>query len=314
MIAPHPALLVRAGLDDAALRRAKARGDLVRVAPGRYVRSEHWEGFDENARHAMRAIAVVSRMASPAVLSHASAGAAWGFPRLGPLPAVIHLTDPRLERTTHGRSTVKHVGSLAAHDIARRYDVLLTDPARTAVDLARTSGLRQAVVALDHGLREHLFTRETLESRHREAAGRRGACRAGRAIRLADARAESAGESLSRVVIHEARLHPPMLQQSFHGEKGRPARVDFWWPEVGIIGEFDGLTKYLHAERWSGSSAAEVVTREKLREDWLRSIPEVRGFVRWTWDDAVRPGTLASKLRAAGVPLQDATFRARRDV
>ncbi|MGJ9425580.1 hypothetical protein ACHABX_07005 [Nesterenkonia halotolerans] len=121
-----------------------------------------------------------------------------------------------------------------------------------------------------------------------------------RALQFADALSESAGESLSRVRIHELGFEPPVLQVSF--ELGSTeARVDFYWPGCGVVGEFDGKVKYLRADELSGVSVEEVVWREKLREDALRA----RGLrvVRWTWDDLRRPGALEARLRAAGVPL-----------
>lgn len=119
------------------------------------------------------------------------------------------------------------------------------------------------------------------------------------ALQFADPLAESAGESLSRVRIHELGFEPPVLQVSF--ELGSTvARVDFYWPGCGVVGEFDGKVKYLRAGGLSGFSAEEVVWQEKLREDALRA----RGLhvVRWTWDDLHRPGVLQARLHAAGVP------------
>ncbi|MBE1515658.1 hypothetical protein [Nesterenkonia halotolerans] len=121
-----------------------------------------------------------------------------------------------------------------------------------------------------------------------------------RALQFADPLSESAGESLSRVRIHELGFEQPVLQVSF--ELGSTvARVDFYWPGCGVVGEFDGKVKYLRADELSGVSVEEVVWREKLREDALRA----RGLrvVRWTWEDLRRPGALEARLRAAGVPL-----------
>ncbi len=58
------------------------------------------------------------------------------------------------------------------------------------------------------------------------------------------------------------------------------------WPELGVIGECDGLLKY------SGSDA---LIQEKIREDRIRAL----GFivVRWTWNDIIRhPGDVAAQI------------------
>ena len=68
------------------------------------------------------------------------------------------------------------------------------------------------------------------------------------------------------------------------------------------MGEFDGETKYRDSGRWSGLPPEEVVIREKDRENWIRALPEVRGFIRWTWRDAVAHGRLARLLLERGVP------------
>ncbi|ARC56508.1 hypothetical protein AS850_05400 [Frondihabitans sp. 762G35] len=309
MTAPHPALLVRSGLDDAALRRATARGDLVRVASGRHVRSEHWETYDENARHAMRAIAVVSRMASPKVLSHASAGAAWGFPRLGPLPARVEVIDPAATIPQTTSTARKHAGPLGAGDVVERYGVPVTTAARTTLDLVVSGTLRQAVVVLDHALRTGLTDTEDLVDRLLARGNCRNRKRARRAIDFATPLAESPGESLSRLVIAEAGLEPPHLQHAFSTHRGRFV-VDFWWPAVGDVGEFDGETKYLESDRWSGRSAAKTVLREKYREDAIRGVPGVRAFVRWSWRDALTPAQVPTLLARAGVSRCDVTSRA----
>ena len=64
------------------------------------------------------------------------------------------------------------------------------------------------------------------------------------AVALGDPNAESAGESLSRARMVECGLEVPELQVSFRDDEGFVGRVDGFWREVGIIGEFDGKVKY----------------------------------------------------------------------
>jgi hypothetical protein len=100
-------------------------------------------------------------------------------------------------------------------------------------------------------------------------------------------------------MIDRLGLSSPILQQPFPREGGGNWWVDFWWPEFGVIGEFDGRMKYLDAALRGGRTADEVVYDEKRREDELRR--HCRAFVRWGWDEARDPASLATILRVAGV-------------
>ncbi|WP_300345410.1 hypothetical protein [Nesterenkonia sp.] len=121
--------------------------------------------------------------------------------------------------------------------------------------------------------------------------------------RFADPRAESPGESRSRVLIAQLGFACPRLQEPIPLGRSRTVRVDFYWPEAAVVGEFDGRMKYLRSGELSGLSVEEVVYQEKLREDGLRE----RGLrvARWGWDELAKPERLAAKLRRAGVPQRD---------
>ena len=119
------------------------------------------------------------------------------------------------------------------------------------------------------------------------------------AIGFGDGRSGSAGESLSRVAIHRAGLPAPELQARFDDDRGLIGYTDFWWPEAGIIGEFDGLGKYRRDLSGQRRSPADIVVAEKRREDRLRSLgPRV---VRWGWSTARSVADLRDVLVAAGV-------------
>src|SRR5699024_8430913 len=91
----------------------------------------------------------------------------------------------------------------------------------------------------------------------------------------------------------------PMLQQRFWlPGLARNAYVDFYWPDVAVIGEADGHGKYLDAG--SAQGAAQRVIEEKQREDELRA--QVRNCVRWGWADVWHPARLERLLLRAGVP------------
>ncbi|WNY32902.1 hypothetical protein Q9Q99_11385 [Curtobacterium flaccumfaciens] len=98
---------------------------------------------------------------------------------------------------------------------------------------------------------------------------------------------------ISRVTARDLGGPAPELQREFETPLGR-FRTDFWWPDAGVIGEFDGRLKY---------DDPRALWDEKNREDALRRDPEVRGFARWTMREAADARALAAVLSAAGLPL-----------
>ena len=292
---------LRGGRDDHALRRRARAGDLVRVAPGAYVPASTWTEADPRQRHVLRVRGVVGRLSSDVVVSHESALALNGFPLLGRWPERVHVVDRRRASTLTSSTLVRHAADLGAADLTSRWGMPTVAPLRAALDVARTRDLRGGLVVIDHGLRSQAFDR-TAAGAHLEARGSyRGTRVATLALALADPLSESAGESLSRAGMFEAGLARPVLQKWFHDDDGLIGRVDFWWPCCGVVGEFDGLVKYLGRTERRGRTPEQVVVDEKLREDRIRAVPGVRGFARWIWDDALKHRPMLDKLAHAGL-------------
>jgi hypothetical protein len=113
------------------------------------------------------------------------------------------------------------------------------------------------------------LVRGVLEDQLARMARWPGIRQARRAVELLDSRSESAGESASRVRLHQDGLPAPDLQQDIFDEQGTfVARVDFLWKEQRTIGEFDGKIKYGQMLKPS-QSIEEVLFEEKRREDAL---------------------------------------------
>ena len=174
-----------------------------------------------------------------------------------------------------------------------------TTLSRTVADMCRVLPFAPAVAMVDEALRRGLTTTTLLDELDGMNA-RYGRRAAQAAIEFGNARAANAGESLSRARIHELGYAPPELQVRFVDTRGQRRDVDFFWPSVRKIGEFDGIHKYTRAEYTEGRASAEVVVREKQREDALR--PLVASFDRWLWDDAISPARFDRFLRERGVP------------
>jgi len=285
-----------------ALARRAESGEVVRVVRGAYLPRAVYEAHGPRHRHRDLVGARVLTDPAPALFSHSSAAALWRLPRIGTWAQRV---DVLAGPASGGRSTPgirRHSEGVVHGD--RIDGIRVTSLARTVIDLARTESWEDAVVVADAARALRRFGGEPITLTSADLlselamAPRRGSATARHVIEFSDPRSGSPGESLSRISIARARLSPPVLQQRFDDGLGAMF-TDFFWPDYGVIGEFDGVGKYLRQEWMDGRTAAQVVIDEKWREDRLRRLgPRV---VRWGWDVARNPGALARLLRSAGV-------------
>jgi very-short-patch-repair endonuclease len=122
--------------------------------------------------------------------------------------------------------------------------------------------VRQSVILLDHAARLGLDL-PTLREQCTALAGRNGVLALRRALELADSRSESAGESLTRELIHRLRIPTPELQYVVRTTIGHH-RLDFAWPAQKVALEFDGKSKYFDYQ-----PTGEVIYNERQREKAL---------------------------------------------
>lgn len=180
----------------------------------------------------------------------------------------------------------------------------LLEPLALAVaDVVGRCTSREAAVILDAVLGgrtrtgARLSTEELRDGMEAQPVRRRRR-RADAALSAAAPAAESPGESVTRTVIEELGFPPPVIQSRI--QIGHSTyRVDFEWPEFGVVLEFDGRVKYADPQLLRGEDPAEVVIREKRREDLIRSTGRI--VVRVTWGDVMRPERLERLLLTAGV-------------
>jgi hypothetical protein len=155
--------------------------------------------------------------------------------------------------------------------------VRATSAARTVLDCARIMPFVDAVVLADAALQRMSTSPEGLSRAVEQQSGWPGAPAARRVVAFADGRAETPGESVSRVVFVELGLPRPELQVTLEGADGSVYRTDFYWEAYRTVGEFDGAVKY------RGDGGADVVFAEKIREDGLRDAGNE--VFRWVWRD-----------------------------
>ena len=166
----------------------------------------------------------------------------------------------------------------------------VTSLARTAADLMRRTLFGPALAIADSALRLGCDRWELLA----EVKGGRGCRHSTEAALRADARSESPYESLVRAKILQAGLPMPVLQFEFFDPQGRfLGRSDFYWPELNLVGEFDGKVK-LTTLLAPGETAEDVLARQAHRQRRIEGLGN--NFVRWTSDDVHEPGAIEASL------------------
>lgn len=307
---PHGIALVselhRLDIDPRPLQRAVLRGDVVRVHRGAYISAEEWRGLDRHERYRRQVMAAGLASRGRPILSHQSAAALWGIPIIGEWPKVVHVLTTPTAGSRQENGFYRHASDIDGADVVEFEGVRLTSLPRTLIDLARSTSFASAVAGLDWSLRSateggppriRIGDLQEYFDRQEWTRNRR---RVHRALEFATPLAETPGESLSRVVIHELGFPAPELQVRIEDRNGLAGISDFAWRGFRMLGEFDGLMKYTRGLARAGESIEQIVVREKVREDRMRATG--LGMARWLWMDALAARPLYDTLIAAGLP------------
>ena len=188
--------------------------------------------------------------------------------------------------------------SFLPKDLMTVGDLRMTTPLRTAWDLGRLDHRGRAIGALDALLRHGTFTRDELVRGVERFKGMRGVVQLRALAPLADARAESPGESTLRLRwLDLASLPPPTPQVPITVGGVEVYRIDLGVPELRYGCEYDG-------EAYHGEDAAH---QDAFRRHDLRR--------RFGWDvDAVRKANVYGHTRDVEEVLYRGISRARRSL
>ena len=285
------------GYTDRDLSAAVRRGLLVRVRHGAYVASAVWAAANIEQRHRIRTVAVVLAHGDRVALSHTTAALHHGF-RLWN----VDLGRVHLLRLDGGPSRVfgdlvYHAAGWAADDICDRDGMLATAPARAAVEAASLQGVEAGLVILDSAIDLKAATPRELAGAFESMIGWPSTRSLQISIRLMRPGAQSVGETRTRYLCWMHGIPEPQLQFEVFDSGGALVGItDFAWPELGVLGEFDGRVKYGRLLR-PGEEPGDVVFREKRREDALRDVTGYR-MVRVIWDDLGVARRTAARIRA----------------
>jgi hypothetical protein len=282
-------MLREAGDSTRHLEAGARTGRFVRLRPGAYVTAREWNQAEPIERHRFVIDALLATSDRVPVFSHASAALLHGIPVLGGWPEVPHVVESEL-----GPASRRSPRGAVVHRPRHRPDVapvgraLATTPVATAIALAASRPLLAGVAAIDHVLAAG-SSREEFEQTMRQWHPFHGARKARAALDHATGLAETPLESISLVGMRLGEVPEP-VQQVDVVARGRRYRVDFLWPDLGVVGEADGRIKYL--------TGADLMA-EKRREDDIRSLG--LSLVRWDWDDAWTREPMLARLADAGV-------------
>lgn len=282
------------------LARTKA---WVRFRRGYYSFGDLWSKLDERGQHLIRCRAVLHSLGDRVVLSHVSGAVVHGIETWGSDLSRVHVT--RLDGGS-GRiegDVVHHEGRVLAEEPLLVDGMLVLPALRCAVETASISLSESALVVLDSVLHRGLADAEQLARKFTDMSAWPHMRHLHVPVRMADGRADGAGESRGRWLFWVLHLPAPDLQVPIRNTDGEVRGTCDWaWLDHRRLGEFDGKVKYGRLLK-PGQDPGEVVFAEKQREDELRELSGCT-MIRLIWSDYDRPRVVKARFerffRSAG--------------
>jgi very-short-patch-repair endonuclease len=249
------AQLLDHGLSSRAIAHRLASGRLHRLHAGVYA-----VGRPALAR-AGEFMAAVLACGEGAVLSHGSAAELWG---IRPRAPRLEVTIPAHRRPRPEGITV-HRRSIAASDDTLYRAVPVTNPACTLVDIAKDLSVAQVERAVNEADRLDLIDPEALRDALDGTRGRRGLPKLRRILdRHTFTLTDSELERQFKAIATAAGLPLPQT-----GEKVNGFKVDFYWPDLGLVVETDGL-------RYHRTAAQQAVALRRDQAHWRSGLLPLR--------------------------------------
>ncbi|MFT4469728.1 hypothetical protein ACMX2H_07425 [Arthrobacter sulfonylureivorans] len=263
-----------AGYEESDIHAALQARHIFRLRHGVYISAPYWrmQKSWERDTWMVRAHHLTTR--SALVYSHVSAARLWSFD-VWNAPTEIHV----VQRSRHGDNSVgvvRHNTTIPADQLVRRDGLLLTTPERTLVDCAKLLPFELATVIADSVLRAGALPGKIWDIIE-DQTGFRNISKARQVMSAASGLSESPGETRLRLKVLTWGFPPPVLQYELETAHGR-YRADMAWPELKLILEFDGDTKY-NLELDTDA----VLLKERKRETLLMEYGWK--FVRVRWPD-----------------------------
>jgi hypothetical protein len=221
--------LLGLGFTRDAIDHRVTNGRLHPVARGIYA-----VGWPRMTRERRWFVAVLA-CGNKAGLSHRSAAALWEI--ANEHRARIDVSIRR--RCKHRRPGIRAMGrpSLRDRDFTIRNGIPVTTPTRTLLDLATELDPKRLERAVNEADKRHVIDPETLRAALDEHRGEPGIRALRKLLDLHTFRlSDSELEVLFRPIAARVGLPPPLTKMKVSGFE-----VDFFWPDLGLVVETDGL-------------------------------------------------------------------------
>ena len=143
-------------------------------------------------------------------------------------------------------------GHFEADEVQTIDGMVVTTPARTALDLACWLPVDDAVAAIDALARAARLKVADVEALAQRYRGRRAIRRARTALDLVDPGAESPQETRLRLLYLRAGFPRPQTQVPVYGEHGELVAVlDMGWPDIQVGADYEGAHHRLSKSRFN---------------------------------------------------------------
>jgi len=207
-----------------------------------------------------------------AVLSHLSAGAVWGI--LGSDGrGAVHVSIPEPAVRVRPRIHVHRSRAIEPASVTRRLGIPVTKPVLTLVNLADVLSRDALEAAVNEADARGVIDPERLRSGLEHYRGFAGAAALRATLdRHTFSRTDSWAERRFLRIARHAGLPKPLTRQVVNG-----FRVDFYWPDLRLVVETDGLT----CHRTAGQQTKDTVRDQAHHAAGLRPLRFTRAQLRF---------------------------------
>lgn len=221
--------LLALGFSSRSIEHRRETGRLHLVARGVYAVG--WPALDQRRRW----MAAVLACGEDAALSHLSAAALLGIG--SELPGRIDISVPRRCELQRSGLLIRGRPSLLASDIGLSDGIRVTSPVRTLIDLTTELDILAVERAVNDADKRNLVDPEFLRTTLDRYSGEPGVRPLRKLLdKLTFRLSDSDLEIYFRPIARSAGLPPPFSKHWVNGFE-----VDFFWPELGLVVETDGL-------------------------------------------------------------------------
>ncbi|MFT4244980.1 MAG: hypothetical protein QM571_00425 [Micrococcaceae bacterium] len=249
--------------------------------------------LNQNQRHALRTLAHLDALKN-VTISHVSAAVVHNLNTIY-LKQVTHFIVNK--RRTSKNESLKFHFYKSNYEVTKLFGVPITSIEQTVIDCAKTLSFAESIVSADSALRKGVT-----KNRLRELASNMDQARyqkkIGKVIDSCTSLSESAGESLARVMLMALELPVPKLQYKF-STPTRNYYTDFYFSDLFLIVEFDGMEKY----QGKCQKPEQVFINERARDEVL--FRKGISVIHFTWSELHRPVVMMQKFQ----PYMDITLQ-----